>query len=499
MILSPERRFSLSEIEDILLEKTFRLSSASKKNLDHGSKIVRELSRSKSPIYGVNTGFGRLAQLRISEDELVQLQKNILKSHACGIGPALSRQVVRRLIFLRALSLGKGFSGIASSFVVRHLEYLSRGLTPYIPELGSVGASGDLAPLAHLGLTFVGEGEFIEGERRVSAKNILKRAKLSPLEIGPKEGLALVNGTQFSLALGLQARFELKSLLPWMEKAAALSVEAHRGTDAVFDSRLHSVKKHGHQQEVAKRFRDLLAGSKHMSGHEDCDLVQDSYSFRCIPQVLGPIYSILDKADELLQDEVNSVSDNPILWAKTGELLSGGHFHAHPVSIASDLIGMAVASIGNLAERRMDQLISPLTSRGNAFLADQPGVESGFMILHTAVASIVSENKTLAHPASADTIPTNGNQEDHVSMAPWAARKALMMIANLRRVVAAELICGVRGALHESARTKLSFSRPIENFLSELKREVPSLFRSGDREFGRDWEAVDRLIERGSR
>ncbi|MDB5036620.1 MAG: histidine ammonia-lyase [Bacteriovoracaceae bacterium] len=494
VIFNPTKKLSIDALEDLLSESSFRLAPSAAARLDRGSKMVRELSQSKQAIYGVNTGFGRLAQVRISESELIQLQINILKSHACGIGEPLSSQVVRRLLLLRAFSLGKGFSGVSSEIIERHLVYLNKNITPMIPIQGSVGASGDLAPLAHLGITFIGFGEFIEDGKSVPAASLLKKLKIKPISIGPKEGLALVNGTQFSLALALEARAQLQILLPWLELSAALSLEAHRGTAAVFDSRLHSVKAHPHQKEVAERFKKILQGSKHMNAHRDCDLVQDSYSYRCIPQVLGPVYSILQKSDELLEDEINSVSDNPILWSSTKELLSGGHFHAHAVSFAADLMSMALATLGNITERRIDQLISPLTARGNAFLADRPGVESGFMILQTAAAAIASENKTLAHPASADSISTNGNQEDHVSMAPWAARKSLMMIENLRRIVAAEIVCGVRGAVHESTRMGLSFSPVIEKFLSTLARKVPTLFLSGDREFGRDWKKIERLI-----
>ncbi len=494
MKFNPHSHFDLRQIEEALAESKFKLSPMAKKNLEKGSAQVRKLAHSSKPIYGVNTGFGRLAQVRISEHELVDLQVNILKSHATGIGPQTADKIIRRTMLLRALSLGKGYSGISASFVERHLVYLSRGLIPYIPQQGSVGASGDLAPLAHLGLTFVGLGQFVVSQKRISAKEILKRENLKPLKVGPKEGLALVNGTQFSLALALEAREQLMRLIPWMEKTAALCLEAHRGTAEVFDTRLHLVKAHPKQREVAKKFRALLQGSKHVKAHRDCDLVQDSYSFRCIPQVLGPIYSMLDKADELLTDEANSVSDNPILWSKTGELISGGHFHAHSVSLAADMIAIAATSLANISERRIDQLVNPLTTRGSAFLADRPGVESGFMIIQTATAAIASENKTLAHPASADTIPTNGNQEDHVSMAPWAGRKALMIVENLRRIIAAELLCAVRGAIHESTRTGQSFGPVLNEFLKDLAREVPALFRAGDREFGQDWEALENLI-----
>lgn len=495
MKINPSEVLSLDEIESLLSESRLELDRESKRRLDQGAQIVRRLALSESAIYGVNTGFGRLAQVRISAPELVLLQENIIRSHASGIGEPIAGRCLRRLLVLRALSLGKGASGISAALVARHLEYFNRSLDPYVPELGSVGASGDLAPLAHLALTFLGKGYFVENHKKMPAAAILKRYRLAPLQVGPKEGLALVNGTQFSLALALESFIEIKRIIPWMEIVAALSLEAHRGSAGVFDSRLHSLKMHPDQQEVARRFRNLLKGSPHMKSHRDCDLVQDAYSFRCIPQVLGPAYSILRKAEELLQDEANSVSDNPVLWLPTEDLISGGHFHAQAVSMAADLIALSATTLANLSERRMDQLINPLTTRGNAFLADRPGVESGLMILQTAAAALASENKTLVHPASADSIPTNGNQEDHVSMAPWAGRKAQMLVRNLRRIIAAELICATRGALQESNRTGLTFSAPLNAFLRRLAKEVPSLFKPGDREFGEDWQKVDLLMD----
>ncbi|MBN8555913.1 MAG: histidine ammonia-lyase [Deltaproteobacteria bacterium] len=495
MILEPQAKLTLDELESLASSKKgLELSKRARQKLDEGSKIVRKLAQSKRPIYGVNTGFGRLAQIKISEKDLVALQINLLRSHACGIGAATSASVVRRLLLLRAFSLGKGASGISSALVERHLEYLEKNLIPFIPEQGSVGASGDLAPLAHLGLTFMGEGEFWCDGKNFSAAEVLKKYKMQAISIGPKEGLALVNGTQFSLALAMEVRTQLRDLLPWMELAAALSIEAHQATAAVFDPRLHKLKAHSQQQAVAARFVKMLANSKHMNSHKDCDAVQDSYSFRCIPQVLGPAYSLIEKAEELLTDEANSVSDNPILICETKELLSGGHFHAQSVSFAADLMSIAMTTIGNLTERRIDQLMNPLTTRLSAFLATKPGVESGMMILQTAAAALASENKTLAHPASVDTIPTNGNQEDHVSMAPWASRKALMILSNLRRIVAAEVVAGVRGCVLESTKSGISYSTFVEKSLSMFSENIPELFLAGDREFSKDWQKVEKFI-----
>jgi len=496
MKFDPQAKLNLDEIERMISSKSkFVLSPRATARISGGAKSLKALAASREPLYGVNTGFGRLAQMRVSPAELTELQVNLLRSHAAGIGDPASQDVVRRLIFLRALSLGKGASGVSVSLVKRHLEYLNFNLIPHIPEQGSVGASGDLAPLAHLGLTFIGEGYFLDRRRKMRGILSLKRYRLKPLEIGPKEGLALVNGTQFSLALALQVRSELSSLLDWMMLAACVSIEGHRASRNVFDPELHALKDHPHQKEIAALFWKLLSNSPHMKGHKDCDLVQDSYSFRCIPQILGPCLSLLDRADDLLTDEANSVTDNPLLVSKGKRLISGGHFHAQSVSMACDLMALSMATMGNLIERRIDQLVSPLTTRTEAFLADRPGVQSGFMIVQTAAAALASENKTLAHPASIDTIPTNGNQEDHVSMAPWAARKALMMVKNLRRLVAAEILCAARACVLESHRTGLAFSPPVEGFLDFLGSNHPQIFKLGDRAFGEDWIVIEKLIE----
>lgn len=491
MQINPQAHCSLVELENLVDSKrSISFQAAAKAKVERSSKALQKLVESPDPIYGVNTGFGRLAQIRVSESELVALQENLLRSHACGIGAPLSSRVVRRLILLRLLSLGKTYSGIQWPLLKRHLDYLNKGLTPYIPSQGSVGASGDLAPLAHLGITFLGEGYFLENSKKVSASAVLKRFSWKPIPVKAKEGLSLTNGTQFSLALALESLRSLRSILEWMEDAACLSVEAHVATSRVFLPKIHELKKHEWQLKVAKSLSKKLRGSEHMRGHRHCNRVQDSYSFRCIPQVVGPAMQLIENAEKMLEAEINSVSDNPLFFEKEKKLYSCGHFHAQAVSMACDTLAIAVATLGNLIERRIDQLVNPLTSRSMGFLANQPGVESGLMIMQTAAASLASENKTLSFPASADTISTNGNQEDHVSMAPWAARKLGMMVDNLKKLVAAEVVCAVRGCVLESTKSGQSFSPFVEKKLKELAERSPNLFLAGDRVFSEDWDQL---------
>ena len=304
--LEPQSKFSLDQIESLIAEDVkFKLSKDAKTRMKASAKVVQKMAQSERPIYGVNTGFGRLATVKIPEAEIKDLQVNLLRSHAAGIGDPIAPRIVRRLLLLRVLSLGKGYSGIRPELVERHLDYLERGLIPSIPEQGSVGASGDLAPLSHLGITFMGEGSFLDLKGKpVAAKKVLKEQKLLAFEIQAKEGLALTNGTQFSLALAVESWQEVRRLLPWMEWATCMSIEAHQATASSFRADLHSLKAHRDQREVAKRIYSRLRGSAHMKGHKDCDRVQDSYSFRCVPQVVGPAYSVLRQAESLLTDEL---------------------------------------------------------------------------------------------------------------------------------------------------------------------------------------------------
>jgi histidine ammonia-lyase len=498
MKFEPQVKLTIDDLEDALSsESRFVLSPRAKQRLHKISLRMQKKALSPEAIYGVNTGFGRLAQIRIQTKDLVKLQVNLVRSHASGIGEPCPASVVRRLLFLRALSLGKGPSGISPLLVQRHLDYLNQDLIPVIPQEGSVGASGDLAPLAHLALTFLGEGSFMVKGKVQSASSVLNRARLKPLTLGAKEGLALVNGTQFSLAWALEALAQTQEAVSWMLEASLLSIEGHRATRAVFDPRLHALKEHPHQRAVADFYWKALAGSPHMSSHNGCDLVQDSYSFRCIPQVVGPAMALLDQAQDLLTDELNSVSDNPVYLAESDELLSGGHFHAHAVSMAADLMSLSLATLINLTERRIDQLVNPLTTRTKAFLANDPGTESGMMIVQTAAAALASQSQALVHPASAHSIPTNGNQEDHVSMAPWAAHKALKLAQNLKRVAAAEFLVGIRACELEREISASRFAPRVETHLRGLKSALPQLFQKGDFVFGDAWAALENYLEKG--
>lgn len=496
MLLDPLKRYDFESFEKLLeSKKSFRLASRAIPKIKAAQAAVQQILRRNQAVYGINTGFGRLANVRIDSDELVDLQINILRSHASGIGEPTPPEVVRRLLLLRVLSLGKGSSGISVALIQRHLDYLNKNLIPYVPEQGSVGASGDLAPLAHLGLTFIGEGYFMGPQKnRVKAQQILKANRLRPIAIHPKEGLSLTNGTQFSLAYALFAYSQLKDLLPWIEAATCLSVEGHLATRQVYRPEIHTLKEHAEQKEVAARLYQGLAGSPAMAAHHDCERVQDAYSFRCVPQIMGPAYRLIDTAEEMLVGEINSVSDNPVYLPKTKEIASCGHFHAHAVSMACDTLSMSVATLGNLIERRIDQLVSPLTTRLTPFLARRPGVESGLMIVQTAAAALASENKALSFPASADTISTNGNQEDHVSMAPWAARKLNQAIQNLRRLVAAELLCATRACLLAKKQSRQIYSPQTESLLQELCELEPRLKNMKDVVFSELWQGLEQAL-----
>lgn len=489
MKLDPQSKYSATDIEDLIDQgQEIRLAAAARSRVRQAREFVDQIAASDHLVYGINTGFGRLAHVKIERQDLEALQINLLRSHAAGMGKPLAERIVRRLTLLRIIGLGKGFSGVSESLLQRHVDYFNHRLCPEVPEKGSVGASGDLAPLAHYALSFLGEGFFIEAGKRKSAASVLKAHSWKPIRIGPKEGLSLTNGTQVSLAIALEVLAQFRSLWPWVEAAAALSFEAHQATSAVLEKKIHELKAHRHQRDAAQSLYRILRSSPHMKWHKDCERVQDAYSFRCTPQVWGPVLSLFDKAEEMLSDEINSLSDNPLLFVEDEESASCGHFHAQYVSMAADLMSMAMVTLSNLTERRIDQVVNPLHQRSPAFQATRPGVESGLMIVQTAAAALASENKTMAFPASADSIPTNGDQEDHVSMAPWAGRKALRILSNLRRIVAAEILCGVRGCQHEKNRTNKKFSPFVENFLANLEAGRRELFISGDRVFSTDLE-----------
>lgn len=417
-------------------------------------KAVGDILAKGQPVYGINTGFGLLAQTRIADDELEALQRNLLLSHATGVGAPLPEAVVRLCLLLKIIGLARGHSGVRVETVEALLALLNAQVYPVIPSKGSVGASGDLAPLAHMAAVLLGEGEVTHNGKALPAREGLALAGLAPLTLGPKEGLALINGTQVSTALGLAGLFLAENVFASAVVAGALSVDALKGSDVPFDARIHQLRGQPGQQDVAASYRALLAGSGIRASHKNCARVQDPYSLRCQPQVMGAVLDTLRHAARVLEIEANAVTDNPLIFAGSLEALSGGNFHAEPVAFAADFLAIALAEIANLSERRLAILVDPKMSGLPAFLVEHSGVNSGFMIAQVTAAALASENKTLAHPASVDTIPTSANQEDHVSMATFAARRLADMAENSATVVGIELIAAAQG---------LEFHRPLQS------------------------------------
>jgi len=443
-------------------------------------------------LYGVNTGFGKLASQRIGEADLAKLQRNLLRSHAAGIGPYLPAPVVRLIMALKALSLARGASAVRPAVVRQILALLNGGVVPAIPAKGSVGASGDLAPLAHMSLVLIGEGEAFLGDEVVSGAEALRHLGLAPLELGPKEGLALLNGTQVSTALALAGLFTAQTLWRSALVAGALSVDAARGSDTPFDARIHALRGQPGQIRAAATLRDLLAGSAIRESHRTGDArVQDPYCLRCQPQVMGACLDLLDNAAETLRREANAVTDNPLVTAE-GEVLSGGNFHAEPVAFAADIIALALAEIGALSERRIALLTDPTLSGLPAFLVREGGLNSGFMIAQVTAAALASENKALATPRSVDSLPTSANQEDHVSMATGAALRLPEMADNTAGILAVEVLAAAQGV---GFHRPLTSSRPLEAAIAEVRAVAAPWDK--DRHMAPDMAAVKRLVERG--
>ena len=440
-------------------------------------------------VYGINTGFGRLAAKRISPEDLDQLQTNLVLSHAVGTGPSLSAQVVRMVMLLKIRSLAQGHSGVRLELVDMMVKLLNADLLPVIPSKGSVGASGDLAPLAHLTATLLGVGEFSQHGECLPAAEALTSVGLSPIQLGPKEGLALLNGTQVSTALAIDGLLRARHVFQSALIAGAMSVDASMGSDTPFDARIHFSRAHSGQQQIAEIFRTLLCDSQIRNSHLDCNRVQDPYSLRCQPQVMGACHDQIQFVGEVLLDEANSVTDNPLIFPETGDVLSGGNFHAEPVALAADNLALAIAEIGALSERRIALLIDEHLSELPPFLVEQGGLNSGFMVAHVTAAALASENKSLAHPASVDSLPTSANQEDHVSMATYAARRLGAMVDNTETIVAIELLAAAQGI---DFRRPLKTSPFLESIHSEIRQRVAHYDK--DRFFAPDIEAVKQLI-----
>jgi histidine ammonia-lyase len=430
--------------------------------------VVERAAAGAAPVYGVNTGFGKLASTRIGEDELDTLQLNLIRSHSVGVGEPLSPAVVRLMLALKAASLARGYSGVRPAVIDALLKVHNAGLVPYVPGQGSVGASGDLAPLAHMTLALIGEGEMLIDGRRAPAAPLLREAGIAPLKLAAKEGLALINGTQTSTALALDALLAFEPVLEAALVTGALTVDAARGSDGPFDPRIHELRGQPGQIDVAQYYRALLADSDIRASHrEGDDRVQDPYCLRCQPQVVGACLDQLRHAALVLLREANAVTDNPLVFSGDGALISGGNFHAEPVALAADGMAVAIAEVGAIAERRIAMLIDAGVSHLPPFLAREPGLNSGFMIAHVTAASLASENKSLAHPASVDSLPTSANQEDHVSMATFAARRLAPMIRNTAHILGIELLAAAQG---------IDFLRPLKS--SPALEAVHALLRA---------------------
>jgi len=485
---------SLAEWRAIYAGADIALDPASAPAIEAGARAVEAIVARDQPVYGINTGFGRLANVRIGAADLAQLQRNIVVSHAAGVGAPMPANVVRLMMALKVAALAQGASGVRPGTVALLEAMLANGLLPVVPCQGSVGASGDLAPLAHMAATMIGVGEMATPDGRRPAAEALKQYGLAPLTLAPKEGLALLNGTQFSTAYALAALFEASTLFRSALVTGVLATEAAKGSDAPFDARVHQLSQHVGQRQCAVALRTLMEGSAIRESHRvGDDRVQDPYCLRCQPQVMGAALDTLRHVAGVLAREANGVSDNPLIIASEGVALSGGNFHAQAVALAADAMALAVCEIGALAERRIAMLVDPALSRLPAFLSPKPGLNSGFMIPQVTAAALVSENKQRAAPASIDSIPTSANQEDYVSMAAHAARRLLAMTENLTQILAIELLVGCQGC---DFHAPLKSSAPIERVRARLRAHVPHL--DEDRYLAPDIAAAADLVRSGA-
>ena len=472
-----------------------KLAPAKWAGIEQSAGVIATVVERGAPVYGVNTGFGKLASMRIGNADLAHLQENIVLSHAAGVGEPLSHAVSRLVLALKINSLAQGASGIQCQTLQRLIDALERDLVPVIPGQGSVGASGDLAPLAHLtAALFFGQGEIFQNGAPVPAMAVLEKSGLKPLTLGPKEGLALLNGTQVSTALALAGLFGAECVFHAGLITGALSTDAAKGSDGPFDARIHKVRGQPGQITVADTLRKLLSGSAIRASHlVDDDRIQDPYCLRCQPQVMGACLDLLRSTAATLVIEANGVTDNPLVFSDTGEVVSGGNFHAEPVAFAADIIALALCEIGSIAERRVAMLTDPALSRLPAFLTPKPGLNSGFMIPQVTAAALVAENRQRAMPASVDSIPTSANQEDHVSMATHGARRTLVMAENTVQIIAIELLAAAQGC---DFHAPLLSSAPLENVRRLLRGKVPML--QDDRFFAPDIAAAADLIRSGA-
>jgi histidine ammonia-lyase len=483
---------TLGELREAWLEPVVvELGPDAQRRIAESQELIDEVVAHGDTIYGVNTGFGQLASVRISEDELAHLQENLVRSHAVGVGADLDDEIVRLVMLMKVIALAEGFSGVRLELVEALCALINNQIYPRVPSRGSVGASGDLAPLAHMAGALIGIGEVRVNGNLVPAAAALRAAGIEPLRLAPKEGLALLNGTQVSTALALAAVFRTENVLSAALMAGAMSADAILGSDTPFDRRIQSVRGHGGQIAVAAVLRNLMNGSEIRASHEDCDRVQDPYSIRCQPQVVGACLDVLRHVCKVLETEANAVTDNPLVFVDSRAVLSGGNFHAEPVALAADYLALAIAEIGALSERRIALLIDSHLSGLPAFLVEEGGINSGFMMAQVTAAALASENKSHAHPASVDSLPTSANQEDHVSMATYAARRLHTMLDNVADIVAIELLAAAQGIGFRHMKS----SPAIEEVIAAIREISPAYVN--DRSLSPDIRRLAAVIDNG--
>jgi histidine ammonia-lyase len=469
------------------------LSEAALDGILASRDVIESAIRNGKTVYGVNTGFGDLAEVTINEDDVAKLQVNLIRSHSVGVGDPFSEEVVRGMMLLRANALAKGYSGVRLDVIETLLEMLNNGVIPIVPQQGSVGSSGDLAPLAHMALVLIGEGHANFKEKEYTGSEAMKKAGIKPISLQAKEGVALINGTQPMCALGALVVYDALDIVRNSSIAAAMSLEALRGTRRAFDEKIHLVRRHEGQLEVARTMLEILRDSEINKSHEDCGKVQDAYSLRCIPQVLGASLDTIRYVQSVLGTEINSATDNPLVFADGDDVISGGNFHGQPIALAMDYLAIALAEIANISERRTNRLVNSHLSGLPPFLTTEGGLESGMMIAQYTAAALVSENKVLAHPASVDSIPTSADQEDHVSMGTIAARKAKDILENVQNVVAIEFMCAAQGI---DLLSPLKPSNPLLKALASIREAVPTL--KDDRPLHKDVSEIRLLIQSGT-
>lgn len=483
---------SLEVLETIFrTDVAVRLDRVAKTAVEDAASHIQAAVDGGKAVYGVNTGFGKLASVQIAAEDTSTLQRNLILSHCCGVGDTTEKPIVRLMMVLKLLSLGRGASGVRWELITLIEGLIAQHVTPIIPAQGSVGASGDLAPLAHMAATMIGEGDAEYQGEILPARDALKRAGLTPITLGAKEGLALINGTQFSTAYALAGLFEAWRNAQAVIVTSALSTDAIMGSTAPLLPEIHTLRGHRGQIEVAASMRSILSGSEIRDSHrEDDSRVQDPYCIRCQPQVTGACIDLLRMAAKTLEVEANAVTDNPLVLRESGQIVSGGNFHAEPVAFAADQIALAIAEIGAISQRRVALMVDPTLSYDlPPFLTPKPGLNSGYMIAEVTTAALMSENKHLANPCSTDSTPTSANQEDHVSMAAHAARRLTRMNANLSGIIAVELLCAAQGV---EFRAPLKTSKALQSVLSVLRKKVPTL--DGDRYLASEMKAATDLI-----